>query len=81
MSIILKIILVIISLSSLFFGNLVIREYRLFNNNIENKNTSLIERILVNGLIFFILIIILFIFIFGILILLSNISVDLPSFL
>jgi len=81
MSLLLKIILGIISLASIFFGNLVIKEYKLFNRDIENKNTSVMERVLVNGLIFFILIIISLIFLFGILIISSKINIELPSFL
>jgi hypothetical protein len=81
MSLLLKIILGIISLASIFFGNLVIKEYKLFNRDIENKNTSAMERVLVNGLIFFILIIISLIFLFGILIISSKINIELPSFL
>lgn len=52
MEIILKIVLGILFLASIFFGRLVYREYRLFNDNIETKDTSLAERVLVNGLIF-----------------------------
>jgi hypothetical protein len=81
MSLLLKIILGIISLASIFFGNLVIKEYKLFNRDIENKNTSVMERVLVNGLIFFILIIISLIFLFGILMISSKINIELPSFL
>jgi hypothetical protein len=81
MSLLLKVILGIISLASIFFGNLVIKEYKLFNRDIENKNTSIIERILVNGLIFLILIMIISIFSFGVLMIFSKINVELPSFL
>lgn len=81
MGILLKIILSIISLASIFFGNLLIKEYKLFNRNIENKNTSVMERVLVNGLIFFILIMIVSIFLFGILMIFSKINVELPLFL
>jgi hypothetical protein len=81
MSILLKIILGIISLASIFFGNLLIKEYRLFNKNIENKNTSVMERVFVNGLIFFISIMIVSIFLFGVLMIFSKINVELPLFL
>ena len=40
--------------ASIFFGRLVYTEYKLFNKDIETKSTSLLERILVNGLIFII---------------------------
>lgn len=52
MEIILKIVLGILFFASIFFGRLVYREYKLFNNNIETKDTSFAERALVNGLIF-----------------------------
>jgi hypothetical protein len=81
MSLLLKVILGIISLASIFFGNLVIKEYKLFNKDIENKNTSVMERVLVNGLIFLILIMIISIFSFGVLMIFSKINVELPSFL
>jgi hypothetical protein len=81
MSLLLKIILGIISLASLFFGNLVIKEYKLFNRDIENKNTSVMERVLVNGLIFFILIMIAGIFLFGVLMIFSKINIELPLFM
>lgn len=54
MEILLKIILVMLFAASIFFGRLVYREYKLFNKNIEQKSTSLAERVLVNGLIFII---------------------------
>lgn len=81
MSLLLKIILGIISLASLFFGNLVIKEYKLFNKDIESKNTSVMERVLVNGLIFFILIMIFGIFLFGVLMIFSKINIELPLFM
>jgi Trk-type K+ transport system membrane component len=81
MSLLLKIILGIISLASLFFGNLVIKEYKLFNRDIENKNTSVMERVLVNGLIFFMLIMIAGIFLFGVLMIFSKINIELPLFM
>lgn len=81
MSLLLKIILGVISLASLFFGNLVIKEYKLFNRDIESKNTSVMERILVNGLIFFMLIMIAGIFLFGVLMIFSKINIELPLFM
>ncbi len=81
MSLLLKVILGIISLASIFFGNLVIKEYKLFNRDIESKNTSIMERILVNGLIFIILIMIISIFSFGVLMIFSKINIELPSIL
>lgn len=81
MSILLKIILGIISFASIFFGNLVVKEYKIFNKDIENKNTSVLERILVNGLIFFILIMVILLFLFGLIMIFSKINIELPSFL
>jgi hypothetical protein len=54
MEILLKIILGMLFAASIFFGRLVYTEYKLFNKDIETKSTSLLERILVNGLIFII---------------------------
>ena len=76
MIIILKIILGLLSLSCLFFGRLVIREYKLFNADIETKSTSLAERILVNGIIFIILSVLLFILSFSIVTILSKIQIE-----
>tara|TARA_Y100000389_G_C17468070_1_gene527539 strand:- start:3662 stop:3901 length:240 start_codon:yes stop_codon:yes gene_type:complete len=59
MEIALKIVLAILFIASIFFGRLVYTEYKLFNFNIETKSTSFAERILVNGIIFLIFIILL----------------------
>ena len=66
MEIALKIVLVILSIASIFFGRLVYTEYKLFNSNIETKSTSLAERILVNGIIFLISMILLSIIVFSV---------------
>lgn len=71
-----KIILLILIFASLFFGRLVFREYKLFNKNIETKNTSLAERILVNGLIFFIFILLIFIISFSVYSILGKITFE-----
>lgn len=52
--------------ASIFFGRLVYTEYKLFNNGIEEKSTSLAERILVNGLIFLIFSFLLFLMTFSV---------------
>lgn len=51
--------------ASIFFGRLVYIEYKLFNKNIEEKSTSLAERILVNGLIFLVFAFLLFLMCFS----------------
>ncbi len=66
MEIALKIVLVILFIASIFFGRLVYTEYKLFNYNIETKSTSLAERILVNGIIFLISMILLSIIVFSV---------------
>tara|TARA_R110000772_G_scaffold41842_3_gene97711 strand:- start:6 stop:245 length:240 start_codon:yes stop_codon:yes gene_type:complete len=66
MDIFLKIILGMLFLASIFFGRLVYMEYKLFNKDIEVKNTSLAERILVNGLIFLIFSFLLFLMTFSV---------------
>jgi hypothetical protein len=78
MAILLKIILGVVILASIFFGRLLFMEYKLFNNNIEFKNTSLAERILVNGIIFILGIILLSISSFSLISILSNITLTLP---
>lgn len=52
--------------ASIFFGRLVYTEYNLFNKGIEQKSTSLAERILVNGLIFFVFAFLLFLMAFSV---------------
>ncbi len=76
MIITLKIILIIIALSCLFFGRLLFREYKLFNRDIETKSTSLGERVLVNGIIFIVAIILLFIILFNSVIISSNVQIE-----
>lgn len=66
MEIALKIVLVILFIASIFFGRLVYTEYKLFNSNIETKSTSLAERVLVNGIIFLISMILLSIIVFSV---------------
>jgi hypothetical protein len=66
MGIFLKIIMGVLFLASIFFGRLVYTEYKLFNNGIEEKSTSLAERILVNGLIFFVFAFLLFLMLFSV---------------
>ncbi len=78
MVILLKIILGVFVLASIFFGRLLFSEYRLFNRDIETKNTSLAERILVNGIIFILGLILLSISSFCVLSILSKISLTLP---
>jgi hypothetical protein len=76
MIITLKIILVIITLSCLFFGRLLFREYKLFNKNIETKSTSLAERVLVNGLILIVAIFLIFLILFNSLIVSSSVQIE-----
>jgi hypothetical protein len=78
MEILLKIILGVLIIASLFFGRLLFQEYKLFNKDIEFKNTSLAERILVNGIIFIIGIIILSTISFSSILIFSKINVILP---
>jgi len=66
MVIFLKIIMGVLFFASIFFGRLVYTEYKLFNNGIEEKSTSLAERVLVNGLIFFIFSFLLFLMTFSV---------------
>jgi hypothetical protein len=81
MALLLKIVLGLVSLGCVFFGRLVIREYYLFNNNIEQKTTSLGGRILVNGIILILLLFLLFVLLFNILMIASNISIDTWTFI
>ena len=76
MIITLKIILVIIALSCLFFGRLLFREYKLFNKDIETKSTSLAERVLVNGLILIVAIFLIFLILFNFIVISSNVQID-----
>jgi hypothetical protein len=76
MEIILKIVLGILFFASIFFGRLVYREYKLFNNNIETKDTSLAERVLVNGLIFLVFILLIGIMTFSLYSILGKITFE-----
>jgi hypothetical protein len=78
MVIALKIILSIFALASAVFGRLLFSEYKIFNRDIETKNTSLIERILVNGIIFVVGVILVLIFLFSIYMIFSNIQIETP---
>tara|TARA_B100000963_G_scaffold114749_1_gene99944 strand:- start:414 stop:653 length:240 start_codon:yes stop_codon:yes gene_type:complete len=76
MEIALKIILITLFIASIFFGRLVFGEYKLFNADIETKNTSLAERILVNGLIFIVSILLLAIMCFSVYCILGKITFE-----
>jgi hypothetical protein len=77
MIVILKLILSIFSLASIFFGRLLLKEYKLFNKDIETKNTSLAERILVNGIIFLLFTVLVSIFFYCLIIIFSKVNVEL----
>lgn len=77
MIVILKLILSIFSLASVFFGRLLLKEYKIFNKDIETKNTSLAERILVNGIIFLLFSLLISIFSFCLIIIFSKVNVEL----
>jgi hypothetical protein len=77
MIVILKLILSIFSLASVFFGRLLLKEYKIFNKDIETKNTSLAERILVNGIIFLLFSLLISVFSFCLIIIFSKVNVEL----
>lgn len=78
MVIALKIILSLFSLASAVFGRLLFREYRMFNKDIETKNTSLAERILVNGIILVIAAVLVLVFLFSMYMIFSKIQIETP---
>lgn len=78
MVILLKIILGILSTACIVFGRLVFREYKLFNKDIETKNTSLGERILINGMILVIGFVLVSILLFSITSIFSTITITPP---
>lgn len=78
LTILLKFILIIFSLSNVFFLKLLNKEYKLFNKNIETKNTSLSERILINTLILTIGIFIISFLSFSLISVFSEITIKLP---
>lgn len=77
MIVILKLILSIFSLASVFFGRLLLKEYKIFNKDIETKSTSLAERILVNGIIFLLFSLLISVFSFCLIIIFSKVNVEL----
>ncbi len=78
MVILLKVVLGILILASIFFSRLLFAEYKLFNRDIEFKNTSLAERVLVNGIIFILGIILFSILSFSLIVIFSTINLTLP---
>lgn len=78
MVIALKIILSLFSLASAVFGRLLFREYKIFNKDIETKNTSLAERILVNGIILVIAAVLILVFLFSMYMIFSKIQIETP---
>lgn len=78
MVIALKIILSLFSLASAVFGRLLFREYKIFNKDIETKNTSLAERILVNGIILVIAAVLILVFLFSMYMVFSKIQIETP---
>ena len=78
LTILLKFILIVFSLSNVFFLKLLNKEYKLFNKNIETKNTSLSERILINTLILTIGIFIISFLSFSLISIFSEITIKLP---